>query len=226
MAFADKKRMPIDERKVKEMLRHQNEFRAKIEKEIPNNEEFKRHKQFEYGVLTYVAEAAHGEMKDLLNEVHVRKELLPFQNYAELKRARADTMIHPGDSQMKYLLNALFTPVDMTDYEDAFSGWNEFQGEVPISRSNWIQRWNKEQAPQTDALPNLSKQRESWNPATGPTMQAAIIDKYTEVDPEEYEFYGQEDDEDEDYDEEGDEEEDEYGDYGDYDEEVEDPFDA
>ena len=44
MAYADKKRMPIDERKVKDMLRHQHEFRSKIEDQIPNNEDIKRGK--------------------------------------------------------------------------------------------------------------------------------------------------------------------------------------
>ena len=53
-----------------------------------------------------------------------------------------------------------------------------------------------------------------------------MVDRYTEVDPPEYEVYGSEDDDDEeeDYDEE--EEEEDYGDYGDYGEEEVDPFEA
>ena len=66
-------------------------------------------------------------MKDLLNEVYVRKELIPFMNYAELKQRKNDVLIHPGDGQIKYLLNTLITTVDMTDYEESFTGWNEFQ---------------------------------------------------------------------------------------------------
>ena len=81
--------------------------------------------------------------------------------------------------------------------------------------------------PQSDALPNTKRMKEEWHPSTGPTMQGIVEEKHTEVDPEEYEYYGQEDgdDEDEDYDEEEEDEED-YGDYGDYDEEEVDPFDA
>lgn len=31
-----------------------------------------------------------------------------------------------------YLMNALFSPLDMTDYEDAFVGFNEVGGSLPI----------------------------------------------------------------------------------------------
>ena len=64
-------------------------------------------------------------MKELLNEVNVRKELLPFVNYTEKKRRTGELMIHPGDNQFKFVMNALFTPLDMTDYEDSFAGWDE-----------------------------------------------------------------------------------------------------
>jgi len=36
MQFADKKRMPIDERSVRDLLRNQHLFRVKMNKEIPN----------------------------------------------------------------------------------------------------------------------------------------------------------------------------------------------
>jgi succinylglutamate desuccinylase len=42
MDFADKSRMPVDERKVKDMLRHQHEFRRKIEDDVPNYESLRR----------------------------------------------------------------------------------------------------------------------------------------------------------------------------------------
>lgn len=29
---------------------------------------------------------------------------------------------------MHYLMNAMFTPLDMTDHEEAFVGWNEIGG--------------------------------------------------------------------------------------------------
>jgi len=30
-------------------------------------------------------------------------------------------------------MNALFTPLDMTDYENTFVGWNETGGALPIN---------------------------------------------------------------------------------------------
>jgi len=73
----------------------------------------------------------------------------------------------------------------------------------------------------------LEREREAWNPGTGPTMQGIIDDKYLEVDPPEYEVFVDDDEEgEEDEDDYGEEEEEDYGDYGDYDEEEEDPFDV
>lgn len=89
--------MPVDERKVKEMLRHQHEFREKIEEQVRNYESVKRQDQFQYGLLLYVAEAAYGEMKELMNEVSVRPETLPFINWSEKKKREGELLIHPGD---------------------------------------------------------------------------------------------------------------------------------
>jgi len=47
-------------------------------------------------------------------------------------------LLQEGDNQMKYFMNALFTPLDMTDYEDDFTGWNEFAGQAPLNNVNWI----------------------------------------------------------------------------------------
>ena len=38
MRYGDKKRMAIDEKKVRDLLRHQHDFRAQIEDQIPNQE--------------------------------------------------------------------------------------------------------------------------------------------------------------------------------------------
>jgi hypothetical protein len=174
----------------------------------------------------YVAEAAKGELKDLMDEVHVRKEVLPFINLTEKRRIQGDMTLHESDGNYTYLMNALFTPLDMTDYEEDFVGWNELGGKAPISKPNWVQRWNSENHPKVDCLPNLKKARESLNPSTGETMSGIIAEKYTEVDPPEYEVYeddgGEDEEEEEDYGEEGDDE-----DYGDeYGDEEEDPFEA
>lgn len=86
MNFAEKSRMPVDSRKVQDMLRHQHEFREKVEQQLPNYEEFRREKQFQYGCLTYVAESAFGELRELMDEVKVKREYLPFMNLTDLRR--------------------------------------------------------------------------------------------------------------------------------------------
>ena len=226
MDFAEKSRMPVEEKKVKDLLRHQHEFRETIEGQIGTYERLKRDEQFQYGILLYVAEAAHGELKDLMDEVMVRKEFLPFKNYLTIKNEKNNLFMHPGDDMIPYFMNALFTPYDMTDYEEQYTGWNEFAGMAPLSNINWIQRWNDDQPDQWDAMPNLKKMKETRHASTNTLFQEFINEKYTEVDEAEYDVYTDDDeDEDEDYDEE-DEEEDDYGDYGDYDEEEEDPYEA
>jgi hypothetical protein len=32
----------------------------------------------------------------------------------------------------------LFCPLDMTDHEEAFVGWNEIPHEVPITSTSWL----------------------------------------------------------------------------------------
>lgn len=35
-------------------------------------------------------------------------------------------------------MNAMFTPLDMTDHEDSFVGWHEVGGTLPINRQSWL----------------------------------------------------------------------------------------
>ena len=49
-------------------------------------------------------------------------------------------MTGPGDMAYNYIMNALFTPVDMTDYEDHFVGLDEVQGELPIKNTHLLQQ--------------------------------------------------------------------------------------
>ena len=49
-------------------------------------------------------------------------------------------------------MSALFTPLDMTDYETDFISWRETPGIVPIERPNWLLRIKPEPHPQSDAL--------------------------------------------------------------------------
>jgi len=178
--------------------------------------------QEENGLLAYINETAYGDMRDLITEVGIQSETIPFVNLAEFRRIQSDR-VHDSDEQLKYLMNGMFTPVDMTDHEEGFTGFNEIAGALPINRANWMLNIEDEPYPQTDAKTTLEDHESLPLSGTGPTMKGLLTDFHTESEPEEPTHYGAEDDEgDEDYDEEG--EGDEDGgeeDYGDYDEEEE-----
>jgi hypothetical protein len=73
MKWADKKKMPISKDKVRDLLRNEHIFRDKINKEIQTYTAFQDNTQFENGVLTYVNEAAWGDLRDLLKDVGINK---------------------------------------------------------------------------------------------------------------------------------------------------------
>lgn len=74
MDFADAKKMPVDERKVKDMLRNQHIFRNKADKEIGTYQVNQDSVQLENGIMTYLNEAAHGDMRALLNDVGMNRD--------------------------------------------------------------------------------------------------------------------------------------------------------
>jgi len=61
MDYVDHKKMPVDESKVKDLLRNQHIFRDKFNKEIGTYQQLQDNPQMENGVLTYLNEAAYGE---------------------------------------------------------------------------------------------------------------------------------------------------------------------
>lgn len=86
MQYAEAKRMPVDERKVKDMLRNQHIFRDKMNSEIGTYQKIQDNPQLENGVLTYLNEAASGEMKDLINDVGINRDSIPFYNLATMTK--------------------------------------------------------------------------------------------------------------------------------------------
>lgn len=133
MDFAEAKKMPVDERKVKDMLRNQHVFRDRMNAEIGTYQRLQDNPQLENGVLSYLHEAAYGEMKDLITDVGINYDSIPFHNLAALRKFN-DNNSHESDGQFHNLMHALFTPVDMTDHEEEFVGWNEVAGTLPINR--------------------------------------------------------------------------------------------
>lgn len=49
-------------------------------------------------------------------------------------------------------MNALFTPLDMTNYEDTFVGWNEMSGALPVSGVSYLRPAVEEPWPANHAL--------------------------------------------------------------------------
>jgi len=63
--------MPIDSMKVKDMLRNQHMYRRQIIKDIPNYENMLNDSNWEAGILTYINEAAWGDLRELLKDVNI-----------------------------------------------------------------------------------------------------------------------------------------------------------
>lgn len=103
----------------------------------------------ENGILTYLSEAAYGDMEKLVREVGINRDTIEFFNVQDVKELRSK-MSFESDVMLPKLLNALFTPLDMTDYEEDFVGWKEFPGALPISRSQWLDMRRMEPWPQSD----------------------------------------------------------------------------
>lgn len=105
-------------------------------------------------------------MKDLIREIGIKDDNIPFFNTADLQASK-DAFIIPSDRNWGYLMNSYLTQLDMTDYEDAFTGFNELGGDLPINRHSWLAPYQEEPWPQSDKLA-LVEERES-KPIIGTT---------------------------------------------------------
>ncbi len=150
--YADKRRMPIDESKLKDVLRNRPTFRTKIEEEIGNYTAEQMNPQLENGLLTYVNEAAYGEMRDLIRDVGIHPDNMEFYNVGDLAKKREQLFVHQSDHNFNYLMNALFTPLDMTDYENTFVGLNEVEGSLPVNNLQLLKPLIEEPWPNNHAL--------------------------------------------------------------------------
>jgi hypothetical protein len=91
-------------------------------------------------------------MRDLVTEVGVGGEHMEFVNVGDLMKKREASFIHQSDHNINYLMNALFTPLDMTDYENTFVGYNEINGALPINSPSLLKPVIEEPFPATHAL--------------------------------------------------------------------------
>ena len=69
-----------------------NIFRTKADSEIPNYTNVLENNQFEHGLLTYLREGAYGELADLVKEVGIKQDTIPFMNLQELKKSRENLL--------------------------------------------------------------------------------------------------------------------------------------
>jgi len=212
MNWADKKRMPIEKSKVKDLLRNQHIFRDRMNTELPTYSQFQDNTQFENGVLTYANEASWGDLRDLLKDVGINKQTIQFSNVADLMKTK-DKRLNGNDGQFDNLRNARFTQVDMTDYLYDFPSLNELGGHLPINGISLLAPLMPEMWPQTNSLVEVNDLEKFPKNATSKTHRENQEARDAEVEEEE------EDDDDEDEDEDGEGEEGEEG--GDEDEEEE-----
>lgn len=152
MKYADKKRMPVDHTKVRDILRNQHLASYKLDADIGTYTEFQHNNQFESGVLTYLNEVAWGDLRDLLNDIGINRETLKFYNTSDMVKSNDQRVLDSDKLVRDNLMNARFTSVDMTDYEQDFTGFNEIKGAMPIHSLSTMSDLLPEQWPQTNAM--------------------------------------------------------------------------
>ena len=166
--YADKSRQPISESKVRDLLKNQHMYRDRIIEEIPTYDKAQNKTQLENGILTYLNESAYGEMKKLIKDVGIKDETIEFVNLA-MRMKNMDQLTHPHDYKFKYLNNALFTPLDVSDYDENFVSFKETD-ERPFMPSNYLMDdMNPEALPQTDKLAAYEIPDDPYVWGTGPS---------------------------------------------------------
>lgn len=228
LRWADKQRMKVDAHKVRDMLRNQNIVKHDILNNYNTYYDMESNLNTEHGVLQYVNDCAYGDMRELLNDVGIKRDTIPFMNLANLNRMKEGNDIFDSDDQYPNLTGSMFLPVDGTDHEESFIGWNEFPRNVPLSGyMSWLECMKDEPWPQTDKSVGINAVETFYRTGTSPSYQAIIQDRFADKEEEEiddeYGAQGDDDDYGDDYGEEGEDEEGGEEDYGDYGEEEEDP---
>jgi hypothetical protein len=92
LEYGEKKRQPVDTKRLTEMLKNRPAFRAKILDEIQTHEEGRNNPQWENGILSYISDGSIGGMKDLVRELGINSENIPFMNIGDLQKTRDGLM--------------------------------------------------------------------------------------------------------------------------------------
>lgn len=102
MNHARKERMPIHESKVVDVLKNSHIYRSTIVDQIGTFEKELNPTQMQNGVLSYLNEAAYGELRDLITDVGIRDETIPFMNLTQLNKMKEQN-IGENDHKARYL---------------------------------------------------------------------------------------------------------------------------
>lgn len=159
LEYADKKRMAIDQSKLKQVLQHHDQFRSKFDDEIGTYQEWKKNTEFQNKALGIFHETAFGSMRKLREEIGIenRDTQLPWMKWRDVVEAKEKAYTNPeGDPTFSYLMNALFTPIDMTEYENSFLG-EYHTNQFPTSSGHQRNRVNSQWYPFTIGTPTLEE---------------------------------------------------------------------
>ena len=204
MQYADKSKMPIEKSKVRDLLRNQHIFKHKIQEEVGTYREWNESTQFESGVLTYVNEAAWGDLRELLNDIGVNRQTIRYSNIGDQIKSK-DNRMSDSDVNWRNLMNARFTMVDMTDYEYQFPSPNEV-GTLPMSNISQLLPLKGSAAwPQSNALMERNKIEALPLVSTSRSHREMQETRLAEAEAEDEEEEDEDEDDDEDEDEEGEE---------------------
>jgi len=120
MQFADKTRMPVDKKKLKNVLRQRSKVFDSIMSEIPNYEEHRKITDIRQNtlVISGILDRAIGSQKDLFNEVGLKKNQLIYKGPDQIQSEIDSYIEDEKDWNYQNFLNGVFMEMDMTDYQD------------------------------------------------------------------------------------------------------------
>ena len=170
MELADKSKMPVDSRKVRDILKHSNVSQMKLQEEIDNYSETLNNPNFENGVLTYVNEAAYGDLRALLKDIGINRQSIRYTNVAAVTRAREEVPIAPDTYQnFKSFFNQYFTPIDMTEYDYDWPNTNEVGDMSFHSPDKALSLPGQPLIPDTGEMPECAQLEWQAQPKSAPT---------------------------------------------------------
>merc|ERR1712166_1031781 len=164
--------------------------------------------QFESGVLTYVNEAAWGDLRELLNDIGINRQTIRYSNVGDQIKSK-DLRMSESDANWRNLMNARFTMVDMTDYD--YPSANEI-GTIPMTHiSALLPLKSSIKWPQSNALIEINRIEGLPMSTTSRTHRELQEARLAEAEEEEEEDEDEEDEDEDDEDEDGEEEEEDEG---------------